>query len=112
MQLMLPVAAVMTADPPYKQGEPWSLVHSACLVSCPAAMLHVALKWNPQRITPSKGLEAGGIRHIYTRIKPFTTHWRLSGNSNSKRPLLFTTFYPFPEVCRATDKKAAAAYCH
>jgi hypothetical protein len=32
MQLMLPVAAaVMTADPPYKQGEPWSLVHSRVL---------------------------------------------------------------------------------
>jgi hypothetical protein len=52
MQLMLPVAAaVMTADPPQTGREPWSLVHSACLVSCPAA--HVALKWNLQRITPS-----------------------------------------------------------
>jgi hypothetical protein len=69
MQLMLPVAAaVMTADPPYKQGEPWSLVHSACLVSCPA-MLHVALKWNPQRhAVRSKDLRAGGIRYTAPRM--------------------------------------------
>jgi hypothetical protein len=74
---MLPVAAaVMTADPPYKQGEPCSLLHSACLVSCPAAMLHVILKMEPAayRAVRSKDLRAGRypLRDRRTWMPPMT----------------------------------------
>jgi hypothetical protein len=118
MQLMLPVAAaVMTADPPYKQGEPWSLVHSACLVSCPAAMLHIALKWNLQyHAVRSKDLKAaGGIRYIATRIGYSATYPLASrGIQILQEALLFTTFYPFPRGLsrHRCGKAAAAAHCH
>jgi hypothetical protein len=117
MQLMLPVAAaVMTADPPYKQGEPWSLVHSACLVSCPAAMLHIALKWNPQRhAVRSKDLRAGRYPlHCAANGTRLTYPLASLGKFKSSRGLSCSRLPLFPEVCRATDaeKHAAALPLH
>jgi hypothetical protein len=62
MQILLPAAAaIMAADPPYKQGEPWGLIHSACFVPCPFAMIHVAFKTDPNsyQTVRSKDLRAG-----------------------------------------------------
>jgi hypothetical protein len=111
MQLMLPVAAaVMTADPPYKQGEPWSLVHSACLVSCPAAMLHVALKMEPTayHAVRSKDLRAGRypLHYAATRIG-YSAHLPI-GVSRGIQILqeaspVHDILPLFPEACRATD---------
>jgi hypothetical protein len=51
MRLLLPAAArAATDEPVYKQGEPWSLLHSACFVSCPLAIVRLACKQKPHTL--------------------------------------------------------------
>jgi hypothetical protein len=114
MQLMLPVAAaVMTADPP-KQGRTVEPSPSACLVSCPAAMLHVALKWNPTvSRRPIQGLEGRRypLHYAATRIGYSAhTHWRLSGNSNPPEASP-ATFYPFSQRSVAPQMRKSSCRC-
>jgi hypothetical protein len=114
MQLMLPVAAaVMTADPPYKQGEPWSLLHSACLVSCPAAMLHVVLKMEPTayHAVRSKDLRAGRYPLHYAATRIGYSAYLPIGVSRGIQILQEVSpvhdILPLcPEVCRATDAES------
>ena len=58
LKVLLPVAAsTMTREPHFKSGEPWSMLHAACLLpSCPLGIIQVALQRSP---THSKDLRAG-----------------------------------------------------
>lgn len=52
MRLLLPAAARVAAtdEPAYKQAEPWLLLHSACFVSCPLALVRLAWKQEPHAL--------------------------------------------------------------
>ena len=52
MYLLLPAAAqAATKEPVCEQGEPWSLLHSACFVSCPLAVVRLAHEKEPDVVT-------------------------------------------------------------
>jgi hypothetical protein len=51
MRLLLPATArAATDEAVYKQGEPWSLLHSACFVSCPLALVRLACQQEPHTL--------------------------------------------------------------
>lgn len=52
MRLLLPAAAraATTKGPTHKQGETWSLLHSACAVSCPLAVVRLACQEDPDSL--------------------------------------------------------------
>jgi hypothetical protein len=111
MQLLLPVAAaVMTADPIYKQGEPWNLLHSACLVPCPAAMLHVVLKMEPvaHHAVRSKDLRAGRYPlHYAANRVGYSAHLPVGVSRGiqilQEESPVHDILTLFPEACLAVD---------
>lgn len=51
MHLLLPAAARAAAkEPEYTRGEQWSLLHSACAVSCPLAVVRLACQNDPSSL--------------------------------------------------------------
>lgn len=74
MTLMVVAAAVDGCrDPVYKRGEPWSMVHAASCVSCPLAMVRMALRKEGFAQTRVRDLRARRLPIHYAAARP---HYR------------------------------------
>lgn len=120
--VLLLTAAAVTAcnDPIYKQGEPWSIVHAACAVRCPLAMIRMALQQQQQQqqhhghsnVARKRDLRAGRLPLHYASAQPtpYSVAVPVGATSNQRhviadeRLAMEELLQIFPQGARVTDR--------
>lgn len=112
MKLLLPLAAsTSAAEPTFKTGEPWSLLHATCFLPCPVALVRAALSLDSQSITMirSKDLRAGRYPLHYAASRlgysaTFPVGVSRGIRTLRERPTIAEILPLFPEASRSRDR--------
>jgi hypothetical protein len=110
MRLLLSATAIAACNEPvYKRGEPWSMIHAACFVQCPLAMVRLALRRQGTQLLQQRDLRMGRLPlHYAASRKGYAVRIPVGAMSEGVQDIaepsaVLELLDHFPEAARVAD---------